>query len=274
MAPDPAACGGAQRRRGRDRRRLHRDVGGLADQGARARGPRRAARGRTSAGAGRAGATAASANAMWFSLAEHARALGRRPALAVARAAEAAVAEIGAFCERAGRRRLVSARRLPAGLDRARPRRRLGGERGRLPRARRRRRGRRRSRPPRWPPAAPRRPSAPESSTPARRPCSPPAWRSACASGCRRGGVEVCESSPVRRCATAPAGSRPDTGGGLVRAGAAVLAVGGGGEGARRARCATGSRSPPPTSSSPSRCRTCSRRSAGPVASASPTAAP
>ncbi len=38
-------------------------------------------------------------------------------------------------------------------------------------------------------------------------------------------------------------------------------------------RCATRSPSPPPTSSSPSRCRSCSRRSAGPAASASPTAA-
>ena len=46
------------------------------------------------------------------------------------------------------------------------------------------------------------------------------------------------------------------------------------GQGARVRRCATRSPSPPPTSSSPSRFPSCSRRSAGPGASASPTAAP
>ena len=57
-----------------------------------------------------------------------------------------------------------------------------------------------------------------------------------------------------------------------VRAGAAVLAVNAATRGVRPAARA-GSRSPPRTSSSPSRCRTCSRSSAGPAASASPTRA-
>ena len=51
----------------------------------------------------------------------------------------------------------------------------------------------------------------------------------------RASGVEVCECSPVRRLRDGPAGVEAHTDGGVVRAGAAVLAVGGG---ARRRRWA------------------------------------
>jgi len=53
-------------------------------------------------GYGPSGRNGGFANTMWFSLASMRKRWGDRPALAVARAAEGAVAEIGAFCEREG----------------------------------------------------------------------------------------------------------------------------------------------------------------------------
>jgi glycine/D-amino acid oxidase-like deaminating enzyme len=53
-------------------------------------------------GYGPSGRNGGFANTMWFSLASMRRRWGDQPALAVARAAEAAVTEIGEFCERQG----------------------------------------------------------------------------------------------------------------------------------------------------------------------------
>ena len=53
-------------------------------------------------GRGPSGRNGGFANTMWFSLASMRKRWGDEPALAVARAAEGAVAEIGAFCEREG----------------------------------------------------------------------------------------------------------------------------------------------------------------------------
>ncbi len=161
---------------------------------------------------------------MWFSLASMRKRWGDRPSLAVARAAEAAVADIGAFCEREGidawfrRGGYLQVSTAPA-HDRVWAQsvaacRELGAA------------------------------DAVQTLSPAevaarcaspafragvffqaRRRCSPPAWRSAsrAAEGGRGGGLE---SSPVRRLRESPAGVEAHTEGGVVRAGAAVLALG------------------------------------------------
>ncbi len=176
-------------------------------------------------GRGPSGRNGGFANTMWFSLASMRGRWGDRPALAVARAAEAAVAEIGAFCERQG----IEAWFRPGGYlqvstapahDRA------------------------------WAPsvAACRELGAPDAAqtlSPAEvaSRCASPAFRAGVfypgaatvqparlALGLRErlkeSGVEVCESSPVRLLRESPAGVEAHTGGGLIRAGAAVLAVG------------------------------------------------
>ena len=205
MAPAAPLDRGAQRRCGRDRRRLHRNVGGLADQGAGARGARGPARGR-GAGAGRVDETAAlptRCGSRWRACAS-AGAIERRwrsPAPPRPR-----LPRLGASVS-AGRRGLVQARWLPAGLHRPRPRSRPGSRASGPSRAWRSRRGA---------DALPGRGGRPLRLTglpggvfyPARRPCSPLAsLRPARAAG--RRGVEVCESSPVRSLRGGPGGVGP-----------------------------------------------------------------
>ena len=195
-----------------------------------------------------------------------------RPTLAIASGRRArASKEIGAFCERHGVRYLVPARRLPPGLDR-------GGLRWRLERR-------------------PRRPASelghvPTRFTSSRRPKRLPSaaprplpWRRLLS----RLGDRAAGAARLRPARTAACARRRDLEGSPVRGprgpgGGEARTPGGGVRRLRRARdgrgCdaplapAGGSRSPPLTSPSPSRSPTCSSRSAGPEASASPTAAP
>ncbi len=69
-------------------------------------------------GEGPSGRNGGFVNTLWFSLPNLRRRFGDRAAVAVARAAHASVGEIGAFCNEQPCRRLVSSRRVPAGLDR------------------------------------------------------------------------------------------------------------------------------------------------------------
>ena len=92
---------------------------------------------RTSAAAARAVATAASRSRGGRSWGRSSQLCGRDGALAIARAAEEAVDEIGAFCERARHRRALPPRRAPLDGHVAGPARRMGRRDGDLPRARR-----------------------------------------------------------------------------------------------------------------------------------------
>ena len=208
--------------------------------------------------------------------AEHAaRAGGTRRRCRGPRGRAARSSGIGEFCEERGGRRLVPA---GAATSRSRPRRPTTGPGTR-----------------RWPPAASWgcrrrcRPLAPERGRRALRLARLPRRRLLPELGDRAAGAAGAGA------ARAAAGAR---GRGLrvARRCASLRDAAGRGRGAHRraarsapaprcsrsaappragaGRCATGSPSPPPTSSSPSRCPTCSRRSAGPAASASPTAAP
>ena len=162
--------------------------------------PRRAwscSRRTSSAAAGRAAATAASATRCGSRCRTCGERWGAEGALAVARAAEDAVAGIGEFCEaegvdawfRRGGYLKVSTAEAFDDVD-------LRGGR-RLPRAGRGRRGAG-AEPERGRRALrTRRPSAAASSSPTRRRCSRPGSRSACASGCWRPGSR---SSSPRRC--------------------------------------------------------------------------
>ena len=108
----------------------------------------------------------------------------------------------------------------------------------------------------------------------ARRPSSPPAWRSAYApaDGGRGGGLRVLAGAPLPRGRRRGRGDHPD---GRPRPRPrGVLAMGGAAEGRPAARSATGSRSPPPTSSSPSRSPTAREGRLDRAARRSPTAAP
>ena len=220
-------------RRRRRRRRLHRDVGGLAPRRARARREGRAARG----GGLRARAERAQRRLLQRDVvlaAELRRRWGDAGALAVARAAEEAVAGIGRFCEEQG----VDAWYRPAGyLQVSTAAAHDGvwadGARG-LPRARRAGRAaaarpRRRS-----PSAAPRRPSAAAPSTPTAATVQPARLALGLRERLLAAGVEVFESSPVRaRSATAPDGVEARTAGGAV-----ARRRGGAGDRRRRARAA------------------------------------
>ncbi len=176
-------------------------------------------------GRGPSGRNGGFANTMWFSLASMRKRWGDRPSLAVARAAEAAVADIGAFCEREGidawfrRGGYLQVSTAPA-HDRVWAQsvaacRELGAA------------------------------DAVQTLSPAEvaARCASPAFRAGVfypgaatvqparlALGLRErlreGGVEVCESSPVRQLRESPAGVEAHTEGGVVRAGAAVLALG------------------------------------------------
>ena len=176
-------------------------------------------------GRGPSGRNGGFVNTMWFSLASMRKRWGDGPAMAVARAAEAAVVEIGEFCEREG----VDAWFQPGGYLQVS--------------------------------TAPAQDRVWEESVAACRelgaadavqPLSPAEVAARCASPAfragvfypgaatvqparlalglrerlRASGVEVCESSPVRRLRDGPAGVEAHTEGGVVRAGAAVLAVG------------------------------------------------
>ena len=163
---------------------------------------------------------------MWFSLPNMRARWGDGAALAVARAAEEAVAGIGDFCEeqgvdawfrRAGYLQVSTAPahdgvwaealcRLPG----------AGGAR-RDPPAR---------APPRSPPAAPRRPSAAAPSIPDAATVQPARLALGLRDRLRASGVEICEGSPVESLADGPDGVVARTAAGVVRAGAAVLAIG------------------------------------------------
>ena len=108
----PAAGGRPRSRRRRDRRRLHRDVDGLARDGARARGADRPARGAERLRAGPSGRNGGFCNAMWLALPNMRERWGAEGALAVARAAAEAVEGIERLLRGGGGRRLVPARRL------------------------------------------------------------------------------------------------------------------------------------------------------------------
>ena len=176
-------------------------------------------------GRGPSGRNGGFCNVMWFSLPNMRRRWGDAAALAVARAAERAVREIGEFCEARGSRRLVPHGRLPAGLDRRRPGRDLGRGARRLPRAGRGRRGAAalagRGRGALRLARLPRRRLLPDLGDA----CSRRGWRWGCASGCAARGVELFESTagagaarrartgsrrarPAARCAPAPRSSR------------------------------------------------------------------
>ena len=222
--PRRAAARATPRRRRRHRRRLHRPVDRVA--AARARRERRRARGGASAATGRAGATAASARRSGRNLPDLVERFGAERALAVCRASAESVAAIGAWCEDAGRRRLVPRAGYLLRVDRARPRTALidaivaaaptlgapaSGRRAR------RRRVRARCDSPLLPP---RRSSSRDDATvhPAR-----------LALGLRERviarGVRVYERSRGARAAQPGGGVVAETDGGRVRAGAAVLAV-------------------------------------------------
>ena len=272
-----AAAGRRSRgRRARRRRRLHRPL----DRLVRCEQLEPEARvvlleSERSAGAGRAAATAASATRCGARCASMRERWGDEPALAVARAAEEAVARIGAFCAEQG----VDAWFRPAATSQvstdARPRRHLDARRStpaassacpeavarleRRPRCRR---------------AAPRRPSAPAAICPSSATVQP----ARLALGIRRAPARGRgRDLRVLAGAQAPASRRRGRGARPRAASSApqraVLAIGAAAKG-RAGRCAAGSPSPPRTSSSPSRSPTCSRRSAGPAARRSPTAAP
>ncbi len=177
-------------------------------------------------GHGPSGRNGGFCNVMWFALPNMRSRWGDAAALAVARAAERAVAEVGLFCEDEG----VDAWFRHAGYlqvstaaahDDA-----WAETRRRLPRARRGRRDPGARRPMRWRGAAPRRSSAAAPSTPTRPPCSRPGWRSASATRLRAAGVELYESSPVTRVVDGSGAVEVRTPGGAVRAGTAILAVG------------------------------------------------
>ena len=89
--------GRCDRRRRRRRRRLHGDVDGLAHQAARAVGAGAADRVGV-CGDGPSGRNGGFVNTLWFSLPTLRRRFGDEAAIAVARAAQAAVNGIGAFC--------------------------------------------------------------------------------------------------------------------------------------------------------------------------------
>jgi glycine/D-amino acid oxidase-like deaminating enzyme len=176
-------------------------------------------------GRGPSGRNGGFANTMWFSLASMRKRWGDRPSLAVARAAEAAVTEIGAFCEREGidawfrRGGYLQVSTAPA-HDRVWAQsvaacRELGAA------------------------------DVVQTLSPAEvaARCASPAFRAGVfypgaatvqparlALGLRErlkeGGVEICESSPVCQLRESPAGVEAHTEGGVVRAGAAVLALG------------------------------------------------
>ena len=95
-------AGERERRRGCGRRWLHGDVGGLAHPSELEPEARVVLLEAGSCGEGPSGRNGGFANTMWFSLANMRKRWGDEPALAVARAAEDAVAGIGAFCERRG----------------------------------------------------------------------------------------------------------------------------------------------------------------------------
>ena len=193
-----AARGRPPRRRRRDRRRLHRDVGGLAPEGDGAGGPgRRCSRPIDL----RPWAERPQRRLLQRDVvlaAEHAGALGRRGRAGGGGSIEGGDRGRRGVLRVAGRRRLVPPRRLPAGLDRPRPGRHLERDRRGLPRGRRRGRGRA---------ARPRRGrrALPLAGLSRRRllsrlgdASSPPGSRAACATACAPAGVEVHEASPVR----------------------------------------------------------------------------
>ena len=159
--------------------------------------------------------------------ADHARALGRRAGAGRRPRRRAGGGRDRRLLRGAGGRRLVPARRLPAGLDRRRPRPRLGRGARRLPRARRRRRGRAAERRGGRRAAAPRRSSAAAPSTRLRRRVQP----ARLALGLRER-LRDARGRDLRVLAGAlaarrrPAASRPARRAGAVRAGAAVLAIG------------------------------------------------
>ena len=199
VEPAAAAERRARRRRRRRRRRLHRDVGRLAREGARARGAGRPARGGRAL---RARAERPQRRLLQRDVAlaaEHARALGRRGGAGGRPRRRGRGRRDRRVLRGGGGRRLVPAR--PA-TSRSRPPRptttrpveavaacRELGEADAAQELDRRARS---------PSAAPRRPSAAASSSPTRRRCSRRASRSACASGCVARGVEIFESSPMR----------------------------------------------------------------------------
>ena len=165
--------------------------------------------------------------------AEHARALGRRGGA-------------GGRPRRRGRgrrdRRLLRGARgstpgsAAAATSRSRPPRPhdatwRGGR--RLPRAGRGRRGAGARARARSPSAAPRRPSAAASSSPTRRRCSRPGWRSACASGCSRPGSRSSSPRRCRRLRRRPTGSRRAPPAAWCARERAVLAIGGAAKGRR-----------------------------------------
>ena len=127
---------------------------------------------------------------------------------------------------------------------------------------RRRRRGR----------AATRRSSAAACSSRAARPSTRRGSRSGCASGCWRAARRIFEGSRATGMRPVPDGRRRAHGdaGACARARRCWPSTR---RPARSRRCATASPSPPATSSAPSRCPTCSTRSAGAAARRSPTAA-
>ena len=149
-------------------------------------------------GHGPSGRNGGFCNVMWFSLQNMRERWGDAAALAVAEASREAVAGSRGVLRGAGRRRLVPPRRLPPGLDRARPGRDLERDR-RAPAARSGsrtcvepldpERGRRRT--------AARPPSAAAPSTPTRRPCSRRGSRSASATACS---PPASRSTRARRC--------------------------------------------------------------------------
>ena len=273
--PRPPLAGDARGRRRRRRRRLHGDVGRLAPEGARARGAGRPARGEPICGHGPSGRNGGFCNVMWFSLPNMRERWGDAAALAVGRGVErggrrgsassARREGVDAWYRHGGYLQVSTApaqdgiwtrgrRRLPRARGRGDASQALSADGGRralqLARLPRRRLLRRLG------DGA----AGAAGARPARPPASPPASR----------------STSARRCGRLRAAPRRGRGADRRRHGPGRR---GGGRDRRRraragaARCAAGSPSPPPTSSSPSRCRTCSRRSAGPAASASPTAA-
>ncbi len=84
-------------------------------------------------GHGPSGRNGGFCNLLWLSLPNMRRRWGDEGALVVARAAERAVGGDRCLLRAAGGRCLVPARRIPPGIDRAGPRRRLGSGPGRMP---------------------------------------------------------------------------------------------------------------------------------------------
>ena len=256
-----------------DRWWLHGDVGGLALEAAWSRRLRVVLLEADRCGFGPSGRNGGFCNVMWFSLPNMRGRWGDAGALAVARAAEDGCRWNRRVLRDRGRRCLVQAGRVSPGLDRRRRMTAFGPMRwphvrSWVPATR-----SSRSRRSRLQSAVPLRRFAVAPSIPGAATVQPARLALGLRERLRARGVEVFERSPVTRLAALPGGVEAHTVAGAVRAQSAVLAVGAAAK-APRGPLRQPSPLPPRTSSSPSRSPSCWRRSAGPAASASPTAAP